>query len=188
MNVCISIPTGTYTKDAALILRSAINSMRFSHQVPYYFRKYGAAALDVVCAPNGEVCFEVVLDEYGWDKIDRFWKNRRLRKSFCSKQPIASEVEAVKKMIGWQIKNVAKDILERQNYTLTGDANRKQAKKDWNRQSNVVIYQVHDVKNKNEPDITATISDLYFLHEKLIGRLEMNLKKYNSAVVRRFIG
>lgn len=185
MNSHILIPTGMYADDTAEILKAVQYELCFAHKVAYYFKTRGAPALEIVRAPDGEVCFEVVVGEVGWGKTYRFW-NKYLRESFYTKQPIASEVKNVKEQIGWQIKNLAKDFLERQIYTLTEEADRERAEKDWNRQSGVNVNKF--LKKLAKPDINVTIADLYFIYEKLIGRLEKSTRKYDSAVVRRLVG
>lgn len=181
MSKSISIPTGMYSDDTNIILKAVLGKMDCSYDIACYFRQYGLPVLKLERAPDGEICFAVEIEDVGWGRSFRFW-NKHLHESFYAATPLASEVKKAKELIGWQIKCFAKGYLNRGIRMTTEEADREQAKKNWNRQSRVDLTEFLGVAQH------VTIADLYFIYEKLIGRLEKSTNKYDSAVTKRLLG
>ena len=64
-------------------------------------------------------------------------------------------------------------------------------KRFWTRTNSLTIksfLSTDIIADSRTSGVEPTIADLYFLYEKLIGRLEKSTKRYDDAVVRRLVG
>ena len=208
MKSTISIPTGFYADETERILKALHKSMEKSYQVQSNFRLYGLLALSFERAVDNEILLKLDIGD-GYGRAARFWK-RIVQKSFYynDNKVEPAEAKAVLEKFGWNIKNLArgfaiKDMEINAKGTDGIDSNYEdfhawKARSDkyfkkhvWHRDGglNVKNYLAPGVvEDFDLKGVTLTIGDIYFIYEKLVGRLEKSTKRYDSAVVRRLIG
>lgn len=209
MKRTIAISTGLYADNTERILNAIHKSMENSYQTQSNFRRYGLSAISFERAPNNEILLKLSSDDF-YGHTWRFW-GRIVRKSFYydNAKVEPAEAKAVLEKFGWNIKLLARGFAikdmeinakgtdgissgsyeERATWEARLDKHFK--KHVWRRDGglNVKNFLSENVINDfGLKDVNITIGDIYFLYEKLIGRLEKSTKRYDDAVVRRLVG
>ena len=210
MKDAIYIPTGMYANDTEKILKALVKAMEKSWQIQTNFRCAGLQAISFERAPDNEILLKLSSDD-GYGRTWRFW-SRIVKQSFYDRanNVLASEQKAVLEKLGWNIKLFARGIAIRDLDSHATDTDaiefnpspkyddtwRKKVdmhfkKRVWKRNGGLKVkpfLSENIIEDFNLRDVNITIGDLYFLYEKLIGRLEKSAKRYDSAVVHRLVG
>lgn len=208
MKSTISIPTGFYADNTERILNALRKSMEKSYQIQSNFRMYGLLAISFERAADNEILLKVDIGD-GFGRCGRFWK-RIVQKSFYynDNKVEPTEAKAVLEKFGWNIKGLARGFAIKdmainakgtdgintgfEAYNAWKARGDKYFKKHvWHRDGGLSVKQFLApgvVDEFDLKDVKLTIGDIYFIYEKLVGRLEKSTKRYDSAVVRRIIG
>ena len=204
MKDAIYIPTGMYGGDTEKILNALHNTMQRSYQTQYKFRCYGLAAVSFERAPDNEILLKLSSDD-GYGRVWRFWSSIVKQSFYINADTILqSEAKAVLEKFGWNIKLLAREFAQHhmtnnvhvvdEKTETTAEYQKRFAKyfkkNFWSRSSDINIknYLPLAVVNNNLHDVNVAVADIYFLYEKLIGRLEKSTKCYDKAIVHRLVG
>lgn len=204
MKNAIYLPTGMYANDAEKILNALVAAMKKSWHVQSNFRDSGLRAISFERAPDNEIVLKLSSDD-GYGRTWNFW-SRIVKHSFYdhSDNVLASERKAVLEKLGWNIKLLARGFAKRSFDGCEHASHSSDKYNTWKKEINIYFKKsvwkrdgAFNVKNFlpenviNDfglKDVNITSSDLYFLYEKLIGRLEKSTKRYDNAVVCRLVG
>lgn len=208
MKNTLYIPTGLYADDTEKILNILRMAMKRSWQVQRRFSTDGIKAISFERAPDNEILL-ALSSNTGYGRIYGFW-SRIVKLSFFNDKMDANEAKHVLEKFGWNIKLLARGFAIRyMNLNATGtdgleyngdpnEAHRRNAEVDeyfkkrfWTRTNGLTIKSLMStdiIADSRTSGVEPTIADLYFLYEKLIGRLEKSTKRYDDTVVRRLVG
>lgn len=203
MKTEICIPTGMYSNDAGKILNAICAAMKSSFYVQGNFRNVGLRAISFERAPDNEIFLKLTIGD-GWGRTGRFWKRIVVKSFYYTDDRVEpSEANAVLGKLGMNIKLLAHGLAVR-DMDAKGKLNRADDAATWrdrvNKYFNKHIWHRNGGFNVKKfwsdelidetgiKDMKITIGDLYFIYEKLTGRLGKNIKHYDNAVVFRLIG
>lgn len=198
----ISIPTGMYANDTLKILNAIRAAMKSSFQIQSNFRYNGLHAITFDRAPDNEILLTLKID--GKERPWRFW-SRFVQNAFydTATGPLASESKAVLDKFSMNLKLLARGLaindmnakgkLNRgDDWATWNDRVNKYFKKHiWHRNGGLNVKKFWSrefITMTGIEDVKVTIGDLYFIYEKLTGRLGKSMKHYDDAVVRRLVG